>query len=358
MTHVSLLSNALSSCSIICFFRSMGKAALILTFLPLLACSMTPPERENADSPGAGMIHLAEQLQSRGDHVGAIDFYLRALKSDPKNYVAYRGLGVAYEKTGRLIEASETYRALARLRPQDPESHRNLGRILLTLERPIEARDAFQTALKKDSRDVKALNGLGATLNYLGDHEGAQNAFAQALKEEPNNLTTLNNLAYSYILDNRFGEAIRLLEPHQKNPDAVPALRQNLALAYGMAGMDIDAERVARMDLPPAKVQENMEYYKNRRAEMAVTTAPFAEVGTYATQALAEAEIERLQGQIESSGMDLKPIIVPQIAAPGGTPRFAVRMMGCAKPSDVQIFCDQLAKHGVTCMVRNNKQTR
>ena len=115
--------------------------------------------------------------------------------------------------------------------------------------------------------------------------------------------------------------------------------------------MDVDAERIAKMDLPPKKVKENLAYYKRHRAELAVSTAPYAEVGTYATEALAEAQITRLQAQFDETGMDLKPIIAPQVAAPGGTPRFTVRMMGCAKPDDVKVFCDQLAKNGLPCVV-------
>jgi hypothetical protein len=146
-----------------------------------------------------------------------------------------------------------------------------------------------------------------------------------------------------------------LLEPHIKAPGATAALRQNLALAYGLAGMNMDAERVAKMDLPPDKVKESMAYYKRHRAEIAVTTAPYAELGTYATEALAESEINRLQEQFDETGVDLKPVIAPQVAAPGGTPRFAVRMMGCAKPDDVKVFCDQLAKNNIPCVVRGSK---
>ncbi len=355
MTHDPRRSNALSCCDNTRFWPVLRRKALILAFLPLLGCAMSPPETENADSPGAGMVSLGQQLQARGDNIGATDFYLRALQKDPDNYVARRGLAQAYEKTGRLKEAADEYRAVSKIRTKDTDSLRNLGRLMLAQEKASEARDAFQAALDRDSGDIKAMNGLGAALNYLGDHEGAQKIFKKALKEDPNNLSTLNNLAYSYILDNQFKEAIQLLEPQQKNPAATSALRQNLALAYGLAGMDLDAERVAKMDLPAEQVQKNMDYYKRRRAELAVSTAPYAEIGTYATQALAEAEIDKLQDQFEKSGMDLKPVIRPQVAAPGGTPRFAVQMMGCSKASDVQVFCDQLAKSGVPCLVRNGK---
>lgn len=350
MTHDPRLSNALSR-------RVLNKAlegfVLVLTLAVLGGCSIIPPDDPiDPSSPAAGMVRIAEQLRARGDIGGAADFYTRALQRDPNDIVAHRGMAILYDQSGRPAEAAEEYRAVIKLRPHDADARRNLGRELLALEKPAEARDAYAAAIEIEPGDAKAMNGLGIALDYLGEHESAQKQFEAALKEEPDNLTTVNNLAYSLILSGRNGEAIKLLEPHVKDKKASTALRQNLALAYGLSGMDIDAERVAKMDLPPQKVKESLAYYKRKRAEKAVSTAPYAELGTYATEALAEAQIYKLQQQIEESGVDLKPVIAPQLAAPGGTPRFAVRMMGCAKPDDVKVFCDELAKNNIPCVVR------
>lgn len=317
-------------------------------------CGCTGPTEETyrEASPAEGLVRIAEQLYSRGDLAGASDFYQRALNHDPNNFQARKRIAEIMEKTGREDLAVEEYRALAKLKPRDSEIYRNLGRVLLALEKPAEAREAYMKALSITDDDAKAINGLAIALDRMGEHEAAQKRYEAALKIEPENIVTINNLAYSKILLGDYEEAIRLLEPHLKNPKATSALRQNLALAYGLAGMMIDAERVAKMDLPPHKVTEALDYYRRKRAEIAVDTTPYAEIGSYATEALAEAEIDRLQSHMEKTGVDLNPVITPQVSAPGGTPRFTVRMLGCVKPDDVKVFCDQLARHNIPCAVR------
>jgi len=327
---------------------------VLFALLPVLAACGSFEPVDDIDSPGAGMARLGRHLQEKGEVGGAIDFYRRALKNDPANLMAIKGLASVLETWGDKAAAADVYRAGVAARPKDGELHRDYGKLLIGLDEPAEAKRQFEAALDIDSDDTKARNGLGIALDYLGEHLKAQKQYQKALREEPGNLSTLNNLAYSYILAHRFERAIKVLEPHYNKPAATAALRQNLALAYGLSGMDVDAERIARMDLSPEKVAKNMNYYRRQRAEMAVDKAPYAELGTYATEAMAVAQIHRLQGKVNKAGGDLRPVVLPQVATPGGTPRFAVRMMGCSRPKDVSKLCQTLAKSGIPCVPRGH----
>ncbi|MDD3182806.1 MAG: tetratricopeptide repeat protein [Alphaproteobacteria bacterium] len=331
------------------FYRLRYASFLVL--LSLSACFM-PKESEEFDSPAAGMARLGNHMREKGEIGAAIDFYRRALANDSKSPMAIKGLAGVLEQWGDKQAAADVYRNGVVSRPDDAEIRRNYGRLLISLEQPAEAKRQFDAALDIDDDDLKAQSGLGVALDYLGEHTKAQKQYEKVLDAEPKNLATLNNLAYSYILSHRYDQAIKLLEPQLNNVAATAAMRQNLALAYGMAGMDVDAERVARMDLSPDKVKANMDYYRRQRAEVAVTTTPYAELGTYATEAMAVGQIERMRGQIEKSGGDLKPVVVPQVATPGGTPRFTVRMMGCSRPDDVSRLCETLAKSNIPCVPR------
>ncbi len=334
--------------------KPVGRLMLIVAVLvPLWGCA--PDIAEDYDSPAAGMAQLGAQMKARGDYVAANDFYQRALQRDPKDVVALKGMAYTQEQLGNPEGAVVTYYDAIKLKPKDAELRKGLGKVLIALDRPGEARDQFKAALDIDDEDPKAINGLGIALDYLGEHKEAQKQYEAVLKREPDNLSTLNNMAYSYILTKNYDRAIKLLEPEQRNPRATPALRQNLALAYGMAGMDLDAERVAKMDLPSNKVKENLAYYRHQRAEQAVSSTPYAEIGTYATEAMAAAQIEKVEPTLNKAGPGLKPVILPQVAAPGGTPRFTVRMMGCGKPDELKFFCDQLAKKGIPCVMNNIK---
>lgn len=297
--------------------NALASTTLILACLALVACVETPPQQTDSDSPA----QLAQAAFKRGDHAAAAELTKQAIERDPQN-IALR---------------------------------RDLGRFYMMLDNPGDAREAYKAALAIDGADPKALNGLGVALDQLGDHEGAVRQFESALKIEPANLATINNLAYASIQAGHYSDAIKRLEPHVKAAGATPALRRNLALAYGLAGMDVDAERVAKMDLSPAQVKANMLYYKQRRAELAVSSTPYADLGSYATEAMASAQIRKLQEQMEGSGVDLKPVIAPEVTTPGGTPRFAVRMMGCTKPSDVETLCQTLEKSGVPCIAKGRK---
>ena len=327
------------------------RSLVLLVLLPLVACS-TPADNVDYDSRGTGMANLGNMMREKGEVGAAMDFYRRALAADPKNLVAIKGLAGVLEQWGDKQAAAKTYKDGLAFHKNDGELRRNYARLLLGMDEPAAAKRQYEAALDADSSDLKARSGLGVALDYLGEHKKAQAQYEKVLSKEPRNLATLNNLAYSYILTRRYDRAIEVLEPYVNDPSATAAMRQNLALAYGMAGMDVDAERVARMDLSPQKVRENMDYFRRQRAELAVSTAPYAEVGTYATEGMAVAQAQKLRAQFEKSGGDLKPVVLPEVATPGGTPRFAVRMMGCSRPSDVTRLCKTLAASGLPCVAR------
>lgn len=322
-----------------------------LALLPVLAACASSGG-DDPSSPGAPLAQLGKRLEEKGEIGPAIDFYRRALRADPQNFTATKGLASVLETWGDKPGAAEIYKNGVAAWPRNGDLRRDYGKLLIALDRPGEAKEQFEAALAIDSGDIKARTLLGVADDYLGEHRKAQKTYLAALEKEPGNLATINNLAYSYILSRRYDLAIKALEPHTSKPSATPAMRQNLALAYGLAGMDADAERTARIDLPPEKVADNMNYYRAKRAELKMDSAPYAELGTYATEAMAVAQIDRLKDKVGKTGGDLRPVILPEVSAPGGTPRFAVRMMGCTRPSDVSRLCDTLAKAGIPCVAK------
>lgn len=338
-------------------FLRFARFFVLLAFLPALAACGIPANSDDLGSAGAGMARLGKRMEDKGDAGAAIDFYRRALALDPENLTATRGLASVLETWGDKQGAAEIYANGVRAWPRNGELRRNYGKLLIGLDRPAEAKKQFEAALDRDADDLKARNLLGVSFDYLGEHRKAQNEYLAVLKADAGNLSTINNLAYSYILSRRYDLAIKALEPHVSKPSATPAMRQNLALAYGLAGMDADAQRVAEIDLPPEKVAENMNYYRQKRAELSLDAAPYAELGTYATEAMAVAQINRLKATAAKTGGDLRPVILPEVSAPGGTPRFAVRMMGCSRPSDVSRFCVTLAKSGIPCVAKGKGGT-
>ncbi len=329
-------------------FSRLVASALLLA---LASCSSAPKDASSGLTV-VEMTRLGDAMRARGDYGASMDYYRRAIALDAKDAAAVKGLGASLEQFGDKPAAMDLYKEGVKNAPKDAELRRAYGKLLLAYDQPAEAKVQYEAALDRDDDDAKARGGLAVALDYLGQHRNAQKEYEKLLRDDPRNLGTINNYAYSLILSHDYGAAIKRLEPEMGNPSASPAMRQNLALAYGLSGREDDAARILATDLPPAKVRESLNYYRIQRAEAKVTTTPYAELGSYATQAMAVAQIQKLRGQIDRSGGRLKAVVMPELNAPGGTPRFTVRMMGCGRPDEVTRLCDTLGKSGIPCVPR------
>jgi Flp pilus assembly protein TadD len=292
---------------------------------------------------------VGDQLRSKGDDVGAANFYQHALQADPTDTHARLALAEILEAHGDTVNAATQYSVLSQQDLDDGAYHRDLGRVLIKQGKASDAKGEYEKALAIDSDDVKAMNGLGIALDYLGNHDAAQKTYKQALDEKDDDLVTLNNLAHSYVLSGSYNEAIALLEPHLKDKGVTPALRQNLAEAYGMAGMDVDAERVGRMDLSPDQVKHNIAYYHTRREQLSVAPKFFADLGSFPTEAMAEGRVEDVKSGFVKETAGLVINVTPEVKAIGGTPTFSVRALGFTNAEKVRVFCDKLKKQNIAC---------
>ena len=63
-------------------------------------------------------------------------------------------------------------------------------------------------------------------------------------------------------LDHNLTQAEALLRQAAALPDATISVRQNLALVLGLQGRIAEAERLARQDLPPQTVENNLAWLR------------------------------------------------------------------------------------------------
>jgi Flp pilus assembly protein TadD len=118
-------------------------------------------------------------------------------------------------------------------------------------------------------------SALGAALATRGKQPEAQAQFAKALALAPNHPSVLNNLALSYVLDGKAGEAEKLLRTAaaaKSSPEA-GRVRQNLALALGLGGKYAEARNVAEATLPADQATANVAYLK-KLAEARAAVGP------------------------------------------------------------------------------------
>lgn len=254
-----------------------GSAALLAIFactIALVACStdpLTDSLRPTADdraaaagTPPAGtfgaLLRVGEATRQAGDPANAIPFFRRAHALDPFKAAPLVRLGVALNDLGQFNEAAQAFRDALNLDHNNTEALRGLGYALIGLNQPEMAIDQFKAAIAIEP-DYRSYNGLGIASDHLGEHKAAQDYYDAGLKIFPNNLTLLNNLGLSQILSRDYDAAIGTLVGAVQQPGASARQRQNLALAYGMAGKDTEAARIAKIDLDPKDVESNLAYY-------------------------------------------------------------------------------------------------
>ncbi len=211
-------------------------------------------------------LKIAEMALARGDAPQAIHYYREIIKeADPPCEAAYVGLGMALVDVNAIDEAKETFEKALALFPGSSAAHVGMGAVYLTLNQPEMALKSFTCALATDPRNAKALNGRGIALDMLNDPCGAQANYRAAIELDPCNLSYKSNLALSLALSGNAPEAIRELERLVCSPLVTPRIRQNLALAYGLAGNMGMAKKIGRVDLSEAMVKNNINYIETIR---------------------------------------------------------------------------------------------
>ncbi|WP_366554392.1 tetratricopeptide repeat protein [Aquibaculum sediminis] len=142
-------------------------------------------------------------------------------------------------------------------------------RDLVQARRLTEALAAYNAILRDNPKDIRALDGRGVVLDLLDLGEEARKSYYAALEQDPDDLSALNNLGLSLALDGQHRNAIEFLRAAASHPRAGPRHRQNLALAYGLAGHEEEAAAIGRLDLDDSAVQQNLDFYAaTRRARV------------------------------------------------------------------------------------------
>ncbi len=242
---------------------ALGLSLLGLTLL-LAACAQSLPRESGVVKGGVDtLLRLAEVTRRAGDPAAAVPLYRRAHKLSPADPRPLLALGQTFNQLGAYAQASDTWKAALAVSPKLPsqrEALRGYGFTLTALHQPHLALAKFRAALALGP-DAVAYNGMGIAQDMLGAADDAQASYEAALAMAPGNLTFANNLGLSLALSGRFDRAIEVLRQVAAAPDATAEHRQNLALAFGVAGMLEDAARVARVDLDEQAVQNNLAYY-------------------------------------------------------------------------------------------------
>jgi Flp pilus assembly protein TadD len=256
-------------------FRRGALAALLGAAL-LGGCTSAREAPPVAGAPSSdGLIRMGDKARDRGELPVAASLYRRAHDVDREQVRPLVSLGQVLTQMQRPDQAAEAFSAALVLEPSNLEALRGLGNARLALHQPAEAIPPLKQALAISSTDFRILNALGVAHDLTGDRPAAHQYYRTGLKLAPDNAPIRSNYALSLALSGDTEEALETMAPIAKAPHPTAQQRQTMALVYGLAGQQTEAERLARMDLDEEAVTANMVRIAALRDESApVAQAP------------------------------------------------------------------------------------
>ena len=239
--------------------RPVRSIAISAAVLLVAGCATSSGGPSSKQVSSGSLVKAADQTRDSGDLAAAALLYERAEQLDPKDVDPPLQLGNIYAQVGAPRQAVAAYQQALSIDPKNAAALRGLANAELQLGDPQAAITTLHSAAAIQS-DWRIQNSLGVAYDMTGDFQSAQDAYRQGLTLAPENLQLTSNLGLSLALSGRFDEALPMLEKAAHDPAATARIRQNLALAYGLAGDDQKAAATAAIDLDPAKVQANLGY--------------------------------------------------------------------------------------------------
>lgn len=167
----------------------------------------------------------AQMVELRQGRFEAAEARLRAaIERDPFLVSAWRGLGEALERQGRVDEAIDAYRRGLERASDDPELHAALG-VLLASRGEREAEAHLREAVRLAPRSRPAVRvALGAWLAERRRFDEAHSEYDKVLAAHPRHPGARNNRAIALYqtgdLDAAEQELITLIEQHPNHADA------------------------------------------------------------------------------------------------------------------------------------------
>ncbi len=200
---------------------------------------------------------LAEDPLSQAAYWGA------RFEEDPSNME----LAVLYSSSLRQLGSHEEAMLLmTRITGEghnEPDVLVEFAKSLIAMRRGPDALAPLARAIAQRPDDWQALSLEGVAHDQAAEYTHATESYERALRVSPNNPAILNNYGLSRALAGDLDGAEVMLRTAAADPNATPQSRQNLALVLGLQGNFSEAERLARADLPPAAVANNVAYYRS-----------------------------------------------------------------------------------------------
>lgn len=161
---------------------------------------------------------LGTLYSGRGQYDDAVTEFGSALKTEPTNDDAIRGLARTYEHLGKLSEAEKTYQRAIDLRPQYWAGYNWLGAFYANHTRYGDAAKMFSKVISLAPDSFRGYYNLAAVNVALGQYAEAIANLNHSISIRPSS-TAYTNLGMAYFCLRRFDEAAQSFEQAVKLND-------------------------------------------------------------------------------------------------------------------------------------------
>ena len=125
----------------------------------------------------------------------ALEYFLNALRLQPKDVNVYYNMAKFYQDAGKLDLAEDTYAKVLKMDPKDKESLYNMGAIQLHHKNsPKTALEYFSKVISIDPNYAEAYFARGVCFEELKDYKNAKADYKMAIEIRPNYDFAIENL--------------------------------------------------------------------------------------------------------------------------------------------------------------------
>jgi Flp pilus assembly protein TadD len=247
--------------------RRSAPAICLAIAASLAACASPTPSGGPGPAPAATadaqtLLRIADRMRAEGAYDSALNVYRQAETALPDESAPRIGEGDVLTALGNYGQATEAYSAALRLDPKSAPAMRGLAIALMRNDQARLAQMPLDRLKEIAPTDPRTYSLAGVAFDLAGNHAAAQTQYRLGLGKVPKDPGLSIDLALSLALTGDFTGAEALLEPLVERPEATSALRQNLALVYGLAGDRANAAKIGRLDLNAAAVDHNLAQYE------------------------------------------------------------------------------------------------
>lgn len=209
-----------------------------------------------------GVDRSARERIAREDMLTQMAFWAGEYQTFPNDLEAAQRFAEALRRGGRTDRAAQVAsEALGRF-PEDRALLMTYGMSQVAAGRAQAALRPLALVAAAENDNWRARSALGAALDQLSRFDDARRAYQEALAIQPGDPRILTNLGVSHIMAGDPEAAEPILRDAASTAGAPPEARQNLAIALALQGKFDEAERIERMDLPPAQAAANIQYLR------------------------------------------------------------------------------------------------